>query len=122
MREIKFRALCDDDSCHYLGVNKGDWVFGWLCDGFILQGKNPFEIKTETIGQYTGLKDKYGQEIYEGDIVRAPHDFGPAGFSERTFAVHFSVERGYQWEFWIMDEAVVLGNIYENPELLEQAA
>ena len=69
--------------------------------------------------QYTGKQDMNGEEIYEGDIIKAPHDFGPAGFQERTFAVFFDERAGYQWNYWLMDEAEIIGNIHESPELLK---
>lgn len=67
----------------------------------------------------TGLYDKNGKEIYERDIIKGLHDVGPAGFHEYTVVVLFCKIRGFQWQYWDLNTIEIIGNIYENPELLE---
>ena len=77
MREIKFRGR---------DISSGKWLFGSLIHDtdvepscfeiFIPELLESFVVKTETMGQYTGLKDKNGTEIYEGDRIKDPDNEG----------------------------------------------
>ena len=80
------------------------------------------EVIPETIGQYTGFHDRFGNEIYESDIVYvlSEDENATIEWDEQTarFIIHF--------DGWIADfdnyygkELEIIGNIYDNPELLE---
>ncbi|ENI1326550.1 hypothetical protein ABXN54_002884 [Listeria monocytogenes] len=78
-----------------------------------------YQVRPETVGQYTGLKDKNGNKIFEGDIGWDEHNeyYGVVKFEEGKFL--------YVWEnivedLWeVADGIDICGNIHENPELLE---
>ncbi|MGG5341162.1 YopX family protein [Enterococcus sp. AZ192] len=116
MNKPKFRAWDEERGmmkCH--GLFQGCTIAQLYNDDY----QNYMRFLDEIIlMQYTGLNDKNGVEIYEGDIIKGPHDFGPAGFHQRTGVVTFTAEYGYQWEYWLINDIEVIGSIHENPELL----
>ena len=70
--------------------------------------------------QYTGHHDCNGKEIYEGDICVVPLDYGPGGTKAEIVQIHFTKYEGWQLKEWMFKIGVeIIGNIYENHELLE---
>ena len=123
MREILFRAKRLTDR---------KWTYGDFTevDGDcprILSNENAtmYAVAPETIGQYTGLTDKNGKRIFEGDIVC--HDFGEKQIGKQYAIVKWSEKyASFQlnpiddWMFCKLSDVKVVGNIHDNPELIRE--
>lgn len=140
MREILFRGKRTDN---------GEWVTGtplfyvdrckmmqvaavhvdFIDDGCLYYSEG-FPVDPETMGQYTGLRDRLGKRIFEGDIVKTPFcgntlcdfliQFINGGFYAVPPGIEIDVVR--PWKHHLNgsnNKMVVIGNIHDNPELLE---
>jgi uncharacterized phage protein (TIGR01671 family) len=122
MREIKFR-------CWDIENNK---IIGWES----MQAWRIDAIQSPNIMQFTGLHDKNGKEIYENDIVKIQVDEYKKTYTECRVGWHIDGykcfygldnekkwDNGIPYEDWSDDvdweECVVIGNIYQNPELIK---
>lgn len=130
-REIKFR-----------GKGYSGWFYGYVqeyhekfckricvCPVSIRTSKDSllYEVKEETIGQFTGLHDKNGKEIYEGDTIKitGSNEAKHVAYSDKEAAFGIQYPNGDFFAFvfditGISEDCFeIIGNIHDNPELLE---
>lgn len=143
MREILFRGK---------QIDNGEWFFGWyeppvewdghkfgttiayICEEGYLDDA---EVDPSTVGQYTGLTDKNGKKIFEGDVGRYKQTdgakingkpiicIGKVVYNEKTasFAVDSKDEAGCKYfDYFPIKDFETIGNIHDNPELLGECS
>lgn len=114
--------------------NTGEWVYGYFCmfgesaqifvpfteeqkeenKGHFLEKASGmwYEVNPATVGQETGIPDKNGKMIFEGDCIN--HPLNIVEFLDGTFCVN-----GDRPLYWMAEHGEVIGNRHDNPELLE---
>ncbi len=126
MKTIKFRGK---------EINSGQWVYGFYTQGSFIDPVNDtetprhiihsdmlYDVSEETVGQFTGLLDKNGKEIYEGDIVifsnhlqglsRVVYDYASFHVENKLYSTALRP---------MMNNHInVIGNIHDNPELFNK--
>lgn len=119
MRTIKFRGK---------RIDNGKWAYGFLADEDCINDiysidLSSIEVDRETVGQFTGLFDKDGREIYEGDILLMGEDEGvriynKVGVKNGCFGYigEYSKELMPFCHYYVTEK--IAGNIYDDPELL----
>jgi len=130
IRKIKFRAKAIVN-IKELGVKVGDFVFGCYiesgCDApcIIFGDGVQVEIDKKTLGQFTGMKDKFHKEIYEHDVVSSDYylpemkSIAVIKFEQEDNWCRFGFDSGEQDAFRY-GVLTVIGDIHSNPELKRQ--
>lgn len=135
MRTIKFRGKEFDS---------GEWLLGalmpnnktYVCIAPFRKLLQLERVNHETVGQYIGILDKNGKEIYEGDIITVKGDYPRVVLWDKMMWALMPTVYYHDKDFWVMniqhpgvdwweeyaDEIEVIGNMYDNPEMLSTLA
>lgn len=127
MREIKFRGMTVNGHWHIGNVSFLKQKVNHVEAGTYISNSVglPFayQVRPETVGEFTGLHDKNGKEIFEGDIVSwggSMYGFGKVVYERYSFLVKYKLgENEDEMYFNHPDAYTVIGNIYESQELLK---
>ena len=127
MRDIKFRAYNPRDKKMHCDITGFEFFGDGNMSGVFIDGIF-FLIEEVELMQYTGLKDKNGKEIYEGDIILIDKENqikGQVKYSEKYAGFIITNTNSIADEAENLSDYIeveILGNIYDNPDLLEKGA
>lgn len=122
MREILYRGKRKDN---------GEWVYGYYCKcGWTGKEKDVIipshasalygiDVIPETVGQYIGLKDKNGNKIFEGDIIKCQIEYNCGGYPHSKTS-YWEVIMPDIYRVNIDGKIEIIGNKHDNPELSKQ--
>ena len=123
-----YYAKQSNHACFAHELKQQHFIFKDVCLDFNLGGLQEFEIIPETVGQFTGLTDKNGVRIFEGDIVERVSDGEQAVISWLKYSACF----GLSFDGWccgfdnyddnLPSDFEVIGNIHDNPEILKNSS
>ena len=135
MREILFRgkAINRNKGYHRTKYKNGDWVYGLLtrlydelyenlpAEMTNTNGVSGIEIDHKTVGQYTGLTDKNGTKIFEGDVILYDEEYGHIEYDDLDAEFILSFDT-WVTTFGIVDSrsVEVIGNIHDNPQVVSE--
>lgn len=125
MREILFRgkSLKNGEFVegHYFKNDSGTFIFTFPYHANYADIDIMVKADPETVGQYTGLTDKNGTKIFEGDIIKVPNweCYGAVKYNVPECAFYIEMSNGdYVPTYDYSSEVEIIGNIYDNPELI----
>ena len=133
MREIIFRGKRLDNGEWVEGYFVNLWMINYQKHQPIITDNNAvsYDVDPSTIGQYTGLKDKHGKKIFEGDILGSRYDnLYPDDVAievVKWFRNGWYIQQENNLpdalcEYGVLPYSEVIGNIHDNPELLKEEA
>jgi uncharacterized phage protein (TIGR01671 family) len=123
MRNIEFRGLTKDGNGFIYGLPTYDFEYLFNENG--LDSPDNYTIKKSTLGQFTGLLDKNGVKIFEGDILIHNKNIYYVKFSKNQYVLlikNIKTEgwKSLEWCYSLNKYIEIIGNIHQNPELLKK--
>lgn len=120
-REIEFRgkSVCSNHWRYGYVTSDRDKEIYYISEGI---GGCGIEVIPESVDQYTGLKDKHGNKIFDGDLCKHPSGIFKVEFKFGGFClIHLNWHNEktfFDWLNFQLDSIQIIGNVFDNPELL----